>query len=226
MSALKYFCRLKGQKNDLDNPTLLMTLRGARNVTSLCTNNRSFSQVLSIRDLQKFNRIATTLFEPYRARLIQAIMVTAFFGFLRVSEYAKTKAGHTLLVEDCRVGRRQATLYIRTGKCDKNPVRIKLPAQKDKRVCPVSNLRRYLTVRPNSTARELFVLSDGSPIGDNNVRGWLAKICNSLNKEPFSPHALRIGGASWAAAQGWPDSIIRAHGRWKSDAFLRYIKPL
>ena len=92
MSALKYFCRLKGQKNDLDNPTVLMTLRGVRNVTSLRTNNRSFSQVLSIRDLQKFNRIATTLFEPYRARLIQAIMVTAFFGFFESQRVCEDKS--------------------------------------------------------------------------------------------------------------------------------------
>ena len=49
MSALKYFCRLKGQKNDLNNPTLLMTLRGVRNVTTHNTNNRSFSPILCIK---------------------------------------------------------------------------------------------------------------------------------------------------------------------------------
>ena len=226
MSALKYYCRLNKQDNDLDDPTLLMTLRGVRNVTSHRTNTQGFSQVLSIRDLEKFNKIAAILFDPYRSRLIQATTVTAFFGFLRVSEYAKTKAGHTLQIEDCRVSKSQVTICIKSGKSDNNPVRIKLHAQKNKRVCPVNNLRRYLAVRPNSAAKELFVLSNGSPIGDNNVRGWLTKICNSLNRRPVSPHAFRIGGASWAAAQGWPDSVIRAHGRWKSDAFLRYIRPL
>ena len=226
MSALKYFCRLQGRDNDLDDHTLLMTIRGVRNVNSQHTSTRSLSQVISIKDLKNFSRITAVLFDTYRARLIQTAMVTAFSGFLGVSEYAKTKAGHTLLREDCRVGRSQVTIYLRSGKSDNNPVTIKLPAQKEKRVCPVDNLRRYLMIRPQSAAKELFVLSNGAPMGDSDVRNWLKKICNSLNKEPVSPHAFRIGGASWASVQGWTDSAIRAHGRWKSDAFLRYIRPL
>ena len=34
---------------------------------------------------------------------------------------------------------------------------------------------------------------------------------------------LRRGGATWASLQGWSDSRIRAHGRWSSGAFKKYI---
>lgn len=40
----------------------------------------------------------------------------------------------------------------------------------------------------------------------------------------FSPHSLRYGGASALAARGVPDSIIQSSGRWRSLAFLQYLK--
>ena len=39
----------------------------------------------------------------------------------------------------------------------------------------------------------------------------------------LTPHCFRHGGATWAANQGWPDARIKAHGRWKSDAYKRYV---
>ena len=40
----------------------------------------------------------------------------------------------------------------------------------------------------------------------------------------FSSHSLRIGGASALAAAGVPDYITQKTGRWKSLAFLQYIR--
>ena len=45
-----------------------------------------------------------------------------------------------------------------------------------------------------------------------------------LNPKFFSTHSLRIGGASALAAAGVPDYIIQTMGRWKSLAFLLYIR--
>ena len=45
-----------------------------------------------------------------------------------------------------------------------------------------------------------------------------------FNHEFFSTHSLRIGGASALAAAGVPDYIIQTMGRWKSLAFLMYIR--
>lgn len=47
--------------------------------------------------------------------------------------------------------------------------------------------------------------------------------CN-LDVERYKSHSFRIGAASWAAAKGMSDAQIRAFGRWKSNAFLRYIR--
>ena len=45
-----------------------------------------------------------------------------------------------------------------------------------------------------------------------------------FNQAFFSTHSLRIGGASALAAAGVPDYIIQTMGRWKSLAFLMYIR--
>ncbi|TFY77577.1 hypothetical protein EWM64_g6437 [Hericium alpestre] len=37
-------------------------------------------------------------------------------------------------------------------------------------------------------------------------------------------HSLRSGGATFFAAEGWPDDRIQALGRWSSDAFRIYIQ--
>ena len=45
-----------------------------------------------------------------------------------------------------------------------------------------------------------------------------------LDQTRISSHSLRIGGASALAAAGVPDYIILDMGRWKSLAFLAYVR--
>ena len=45
-----------------------------------------------------------------------------------------------------------------------------------------------------------------------------------MNTAGYSGHSFRIGAASTAAAVGFSDSIIQLLGRWKSSAFLAYIR--
>jgi hypothetical protein len=45
-----------------------------------------------------------------------------------------------------------------------------------------------------------------------------------LDARRYRPHSLRIGGASMLAAAGLPDYVIQKQGRWKSLAFLEYIR--
>ena len=49
------------------------------------------------------------------------------------------------------------------------------------------------------------------------------RYCN-LDVEGYKSDSFRIGAASWAAAKGMLDAQIRAFGRWKSNAVLRYIR--
>lgn len=49
-------------------------------------------------------------------------------------------------------------------------------------------------------------------------------IAYGLDPERVSSHSLRIGGASALAAAGLPDYVIMDMGRWRSLAFLLYIR--
>ncbi len=47
---------------------------------------------------------------------------------------------------------------------------------------------------------------------------------SKIEAKRFTPHSLRYGGASALAAANLPDYSIKFVGRWKSDAFLIYVK--
>jgi len=48
-------------------------------------------------------------------------------------------------------------------------------------------------------------------------------IACGFNSKNFSTHSLRIGGATLLAAAGHPNHYIQRMGRWKSDAYMKYI---
>jgi len=45
-----------------------------------------------------------------------------------------------------------------------------------------------------------------------------------LSTQLFKGHSFRIGAATDAALRGIPEAKIRAAGRWKSDAYKKYIR--
>ncbi len=44
-----------------------------------------------------------------------------------------------------------------------------------------------------------------------------------LNPLAFNPHSFRWGKASWAFHSKVPGELIKVHGDWSSDAYLRYL---
>ena len=54
----------------------------------------------------------------------------------------------------------------------------------------------------------------------------IKKVAKEMGLDPdrYRTHSLRIGGASMMAAAGRPDYEIQKQGRWKSLAFLEYIR--
>ena len=92
-------------------------------------------------------------------------------------------------------------------------------------LCPVAAVLAYL-VRRGPQQGPLFLFSDGTPLSRQRL---VAKLRQALSACGFdcniyAGHSFRIGAATTAAAKSVEDSTIRTLGRWRSDAYQRYIR--
>ena len=171
----------------------------------------------------------------YSRKLIQAMYAIAFFTALRVGEI--TSRAHQprqniiaisqlvfLKTREGTVSAIKLTLGNYKHSDTSNPVDIFI--YREKPVCAVSLLLEFLSLRGQSPG-PLFCWRDCSPISRSCFVAALTEdlqFCN-LNVAHYKTHSFRIGAASWTAAKGMSDTQTRAFGRWKSNAFLRYIRP-
>ena len=154
----------------------------------------------------------------------------AFFGFLRVSELsapqkANSKTG--ISVGDVCVSSSSISFLLRSSKTDSlsQGVRIYISEQ-DVPPCPVKWLSVFLKVRPITTSSApLLVFRNGVGMKAKWFRDKLKETMRSLGLAAnFNTHSLRIGAATHAANLGFSDHEIMRLGRWKSSAFLKYIR--
>ena len=159
--------------------------------------------------------------------MIWAAITTAFFGFLRVSEYTashKTKfdPSCTLLFHDLLLDDSTAHLMIKASKTDpfRQGVRIRL-ATNNTWLCPVAALHNFKLLHPTGSG-PLFTFKNKKFLTRTDMNTVLTSTTNGLANT--SSHSLRIGAASTAAAMGCPKWLIQSMGRWTSDCFRRYIR--
>lgn len=157
-----------------------------------------------------------------------AACCTAFFGFLRVSEFTCTGAfdpSTHLSLADVTVADDHFCLRLKSSKCD--PFRKGCLVQLGRSgsdLCPVGALSQYLSIRGGSPG-PLFQCLDRTPLSPVLVNKWLRLILHSAGiTGNYSSHSFRIGAATSAALAGLPDHLIQTLGRWSSDAYLRYIR--
>ena len=99
-------------------------------------------------------------------------------------------------------------------------------ARANSAICPVSAITSYLWSRGDKEG-PLFVDGEFSPISKSKLT---SKLKSSLMKcgiwGNYTLHSFRVGAASTAAALGFPEYLLKALGRWSSDAYKVYIKLL
>ena len=170
----------------------------------------------------------------YEITLFQAMCSTAFHAFLWVGEMTATQnkgvqsnLDLTQLTKMVDSSGKVVSIKITflNFKHNYNQRPFSVIVKKQLHFCPVSILLAYLSNRGLEQGF-LFVLSNGNPVPRNYFAKQLAlalKLCN-LSPNVYKGHSFRIGAASHAADRGMSDAQIRALGRWKSNAFLKYIR--
>ena len=161
--------------------------------------------------------------------MLWAALTTAFFGFLRSSEYCSPQTQKydpetTLCFEVITYKHSNIYLHIKASKTDpfREGCTICLsPSYAD--ICPVRNLVNYIKQHPLKSG-PLFTFENNSLLTRRRLNSLLKSAIPSDSKSPVSSHSLRIGAATTAAAAGLPRWLIQQLGRWTSDCFRTYIQ--
>ena len=168
---------------------------------------------------------------------IYAMVTTAFFAFLRISELTyPDKTGFSpsscLTSGDLTWYSDRVLLFLKHSKTDKKRLGVSIIiGRSPTEVCAYKALSLYLTERgrllpsldPISSA--LFVFPDGSPMTKSFFVSELCRLSDQVGVVgKVSSHSLRIGAATSAWRAGFSDSQIMRLGRWKSNSFMRYIR--
>ena len=66
----------------------------------------------------------------------------------------------------------------------------------------------------------------GKMLTVTNVREELRRLMQLIGRDPtlYGAHSLRIGGATALAFLGAAEHVVKTLGRWRSDAYLTYLR--
>ena len=167
--------------------------------------------------------------------MLWAACSLAFFGFLRAGELSvPSDAAYDLKVHlnvsgiavDNPVSPTVIRVSIKQSKTD--PFRRGVDLFMGKTgtdLCPVKAMLQYLVVR--GTQREaLFRFQDGRLLTRQRFVKEVRKALQQagIDQSKYCGHSFRIGAATTAAARGMEDSVIKTLGRWRSLAYLDYVR--
>ena len=187
--------------------------------------------------MQLMQKIQTLLQQSssYDSKMLWAACCLAFFGFLRVSEFTVPnqegydESMHLSLKDislDNRSNPRLIKVVIKQSKTDpfRKGVYIYLGAT-DLCTCPVTGMLPYLAVR-GTRPGPLFVTEKGMPLTRQIFSSKIDNVLMRLHIDPiqYNTHSFWIDATTTAAQACIADYHIKTLGRWKSDAFQRYIK--
>lgn len=167
----------------------------------------------------------------FEQTLFRAMYSLAFHALLRVGEYTVTDTsahviqfkaltfqikGQAILSCDITLPHYKHSLKSATLHISKSCI----PA-----ICPVENLVRYCHIRSTKDG-PLFLTENGTAVTSRQFSRGLKISIQDLGLPPhlYTPHSFRIGGASFAQQCNYSESRIQSLGRWKSQAFRKYLR--
>lgn len=173
----------------------------------------------------------TLLDDSFYARRSWCMCLFAFFGVLRISEYAsdRLRASDVRLIKGA-TAKWSLVITIPFSKSSEASQEVLLAARGDV-LCPVRAWVAYRgalsRVVASSKTAPAFVVAAGSvkvfgvaPFG-KFIKAAASRL--GLDPDSFSGHSFRRGGATAMFEAGVPEVAIQTHGRWRSDAYKRYI---
>ena len=230
ISAVSYVHKLAELADPTDSPLIVQILKGYRKLAPV--NDVRLPITLPVLR-QLISTFDHTISSRYQILLMSAMCAIAFFAFLRIGKITASHSEATNLIDITQLDRlvddrgisRALQLTICNYKHKKSGPPFVIYIYPEVTCCPVQLISNFVSMR-GPVRGPLFCWPDGTPIRRTFFVERLnaaLKFCN-LDTSLYKAHSFRIGAASWASAKGFSDSQIRTLGRWKSNAFLRYIR--
>ena len=217
-------------------PRLELVLRGVKRSTAGPRRQQRLPITLEV--LSRLRDVWAPRANERGIVMLWAACCLAFFGFLRSGELtvqsvqAFDSSVH-LTVSEAAVDSRQnpPLMRVRLKQSKTNPFRQSVDihlGRTDSALCPITVMLAYLA-RRGQEAGPLFLASNGTPLSKQRLVTKVRAALEAGGEGGFQPdgysgHSFRIGAATTAARQGMEDCRIQTLGRWKSDAYKRYVK--
>ena len=162
--------------------------------------------------------------------MLWAARCLGFFGFLRVGKFTLNTSDPPLtpcdVAVDSRTNPQTLKIHLRHSKADLFGVGCHdYLGRTNITPCLVSVMLNYLSLRP-PVDRPLFLFQNGTPLTRVALVAHLRTALTQagVDSTHYAGHSFCIGAATAAAQAGYSDSFIQSLGRWKSQAFVSYIR--
>ncbi|XP_052257114.1 integrase/recombinase xerD homolog isoform X1 [Dreissena polymorpha] len=230
ISAITYVHKLKGFSNPAESfviKKLLHSIRRHKNFDRRHPFTPDHLQLL-------LSNLRVLVSDKYTQVLMRTMFLFAFYGLFRLGELATSSMGFMNVIQRQNLsftfnGSIVSGVSVLVnaykhsqGRCATIP----LSRQACKQLCPIRAVLRYLRIAPQYPG-PLFRFTNGEAISTTFFRTLLHRcvIASNLDPKLFTAHSFRIGGATHAHSNHMSPSQIQQLGRWKSQAYLKYIRP-
>ena len=173
--------------------------------------------------------ISSTLPDLFMQKLLKSVLLLMYHACMRVGEAVHSGSSeHSLKRENVSVTSDcppSLLITLNSFKHSKAPKTFRLLPLPSPPYCPVNALVEYLKARPDING-VLYVDALGKPIKRTLIADTIKKYVALAGYDPnnFNTHSIRVGRTSDLAKQGVPLAIIKETGRWRSEAYTKYIR--
>ena len=188
---------------------------------------------ISKKVLKQLCQAADVLFDSYNAALSKSLFVTAYGGYMRVSEYSRTsgKNGnkHNIRSNAVLTSTAGISITFHSDKTSKSsdPMKHRFISWKRLPHLAKQAFKEYNKLRPRQ-AKNFFCREDGAELTRSYVLNLLdaCLLLSDYRNLTVTPHSFRLGAASEDRLRGVNMREIEDRGRWgpKSKAVEAYTR--
>jgi len=229
LAAISFFHNIGKVHDPCKSPYIKQIVKGMERTCSIQSPSMLPINIHMLHEL--IHVLPRVIHDKYDYIMYKAIFIFSYYFCLRAGEAVISNTDkHTIRINQLTIQNEapntKVTVHFKSYKHCVNPnSSFSLSAAPNAVICPVQIIKDYLKFRPNCTDY-LFLHRDGKPVYRTCYSRILKACVSYIGKDVarYNTHSIRIGRATDLAMAGTPVHLIKETGRWKSDAYLKYIR--